>query len=365
MPDSRNKVDILEDQIPREFLEILLIDRTTGKNILWATDIGGHNEHDSIHIEDIVGDNGLVLRPRVRKSDEEKRLRTKKRAEVFTPSWVCNEQLNAADSLWFFGSAAPSSGSPFNSPMMGKRWKITDDDILRETFEETDKSWEQYVLEDRIEMCCGEGPYLTSRYDVVTERVIPLKQRIGILDRKLRVVNTFVGVDSNATKKEWADWIIKAYQHTYGFEWQGDNLVLTREALLYTFIDNLKAYNLNKLIKNNKGSIRSLLNKIEEIDFDGLFLEDYEYIKTVCHVISWNFWQMDGLTACPPYSKPSIKLNALVAAINKPQLRDIFGNVMPFEVPSEYCKLMDWDENKVTTYVEVYASAIKDRSYEC
>ena len=87
--------------------------------------------------------------------------------------------------------------------MMGKRWKITDDDILRKTFEETGKSWEQYVLEDRIEMCCGEGPYLTSRYDVVTERVIPLKQRIGILDRKLRVVNTFVGVDSKATKKEW------------------------------------------------------------------------------------------------------------------------------------------------------------------
>ena len=365
MPDIRDRVDILEDQIPREFLEILLVDRTTGKNILWATDIGGHNEHDSIHIEDIVGDNGLVLRPRVRKSDEEKRLRTKKRAEVFTPSWVCNEQLNAADSLWFFGSAAPSSGSPFNSPIMGKRWKVTDDDILRKTFEETGKSWEQYVLDDRIEMCCGEGPYLTSRYDVVTERVIPLKQRIGILDRKLRVVNTFVGVDSNATKKEWADWIIKAYQHTYGFEWQGDNLVLTREALLYTLIDNLKTYNLNKLIKNNKGSIRTLLNKIEEIDFDGLYLEDYEYIKTVCHIISWNFWQMDGLTACPPYLKPSIKLNALVAAINKPNKRDLFGNVIPLEIPSEYCKLMDWDENKVTTYVEVYASAIKDRSHEC
>ena len=74
---------------------------------------------------------------------------------------------------------------------------------------------------------------------------------------------------------------------------------------------------------------------------------------------------MDGLTACPPYIKPSIKQNALVAAINKPQLRDLFGNVIPLEIPSEYCKLMDWDENKVTTYVEVYASAIKDRSHEC
>ena len=171
-----NSVDILEDRIPRELLEILLVDHTTGKNIIWATDIGGHKEHDSIQVKDIVGVNGLVLRPRVKKSEEEKKLRTKKRAEVFTPSWVCNEQLNAADNLWFFGSAEPGSGSPFNSPM-GKRWRITDDNTLRKVFEDTGKCWQQYILEDKIEMCCGEGPYLTSRYDVVTEREIPVKER--------------------------------------------------------------------------------------------------------------------------------------------------------------------------------------------
>lgn len=359
-----DKVDILEDRIPPELLEIILQDHTTGNNILWATDIGGHDEHAPIMIEEIIGENGLVLRPRVRKSDEEKRLRTKKRAEVFTPSWVCNEQLNAADSLWFFGKAMPGCGSPFNSPI-GKRWKSTSDIILKESFDQSGKNWEQYILEDKIEMCCGEGPYLTSRYDVVTERVIPLKQRIGILDRKLRVVNTFAGIDSNKTKKEWVDWIIKAYKHTYGFEWQGDNLLLTREALLYTFIDNLKAYNLKRLINNNNGTIRSLLNKIEEIDFDGLYLEDYGFIKSVCNIISWNFWQMDGLTACPPYEKPSRNLTALIAAINKPKSRDLFGNIIPLEIPREYCKLMDWEENKVTTYIEVYASAKKDRSNEC
>ena len=146
-----NSVDILEDRIPRELLEILLVDHTTGKNIIWATDIGGHKEHESILVKDIVGENGMVLRPRVKKSEEEKKLRTKKRAEVFTPSWVCNEQLNAADNLWFFGEASPNSGSPFNSPA-GKRWKITDDSLLRKVFEDTGKSWQQYVLEDKIEM---------------------------------------------------------------------------------------------------------------------------------------------------------------------------------------------------------------------
>lgn len=354
----QNTVDIIEDQIPRELLKILLIDHTTRKNVLWATDIGGHKEHNPIQIKDIVGENGLVLRPRVKKSDEEKKLRTKKRAEVFTPSWVCNEQLNAADNLWFFGKTAPGKGSPFNSPV-GKRWKTTEDDILKNTFNETKKSWQQYVLDDKIEMCCGEGPYLTSRYDVVTEREIPVNERIGILDRKIRVINTFAGINSGVTKKEWAKWIIKAYQHTYGFEWQGDNLLLTREALLYTFIDHLKEYNLKRAINLMKSKKKPPFSVIEGLDFDGLNLEDYEYIKDVCHVISWNFWQMDGLTACPPYTKPSKDMKELVVAINKPQLGTIFSNESTIEIPSEYCKLMDWEEKKVTTFVEVYASAIK------
>ena len=359
MPD--NSVDILEDWIPRELLEILLADHTTGKNILWATDIGGHDEHDSIEMKDIVGVNGLVLRPRVKKSDEEKKLRTKKRAEVFTTSWVCNEQLNAADTLWFFGSAAPGKGSPFNSPC-GKRWKITTDDILRNTFAETGKNWEQYVLEDRIEMCCGEGPYLTSRYDVVTEREIPVRERIGILDRKLRVVNAFVGADSGAPKQEWTEWIIRAYQHTYGFEWQGDNLLLTREALLYTLLDHLKAYNLKKALDKQKKTLKkSQMAMLENLDFDGLNLKDYDCIKTVCHIVSWNIWQMDGLTGCPPYIEPTTEIKKLAKAINKPQTNALFSNESTFEIPSEFCKLMDWDENKETTYVEVYASAIKDR----
>ena len=357
-----NSVDILEDRIPRELLEILLVDHTTGKNIIWATDIGGHIEHESIQIKDIVGENGLVLRPRVKKSEEEKKLRTKKRAEVFTPSWVCNEQLNAADNLWFFGSAEPGLGSPFNSPA-GKRWKITDDTLLRKVFEDTGKSWQQYVLEDKIEMCCGEGPYLTSRYDVVTEREIPVRERIGILDRKLRVINAFVGLESEATKKEWTEWIVKAYQHTYGFEWQGDNLLLTREALLYTLIDHLKEYNLKWAI-NQMESKKPSFSVMENMDFDGLDLEDYECIKDICHIISWNFWQMDGLTACPPYTKPSKDMKAIVAAINNPQSGALFSNESTFEIPSEFCKLMDWEENKVTTFVEVYASAKKGIQHE-
>ena len=40
-----------------------------------------------------------------------------------------------------------------------------------------------------MEITCGEAPYLVSRYDVVKGEIIPVEDRIGILDRKLRVIN--------------------------------------------------------------------------------------------------------------------------------------------------------------------------------
>ena len=41
----------------------------------------------------------------------------------------------------------------------------------------------------RLEISCGEAPYLVSRYDTVMGETIPISQRIGLLDRKLRVVS--------------------------------------------------------------------------------------------------------------------------------------------------------------------------------
>ena len=352
-------VDILEDLIPRELLSILLFDHTTSKNILWATDIGGHKETDPILIEDIVGENGLVLRPRVRKSEEERKLRTKKRAEVFTPSWVCNEQLNSADSLWFFGSSAPQCGSPFNKPRANNTWVSTSKESIRRAFKEAHKDWKQYVLEDRIEMCCGEGPYLTSRYDVVSEKEIAVKDRIGILDRKLMVVNAFVGIGRKKTKKEWLEWVIKAYQHTYGFEWQGDDLLLTREALLYTFLDIIKEYNASCSIRAKESGLSK--EDVLSLDSDFLELEDFEYIKQICSIISWNIWQMDGLTGCPPYTKPQIEIKKLISIINK-QKSSLFEGEKTVDIPKEFCMIMDWTENKITTYAEVYAEAVKSKT---
>lgn len=47
-----------------------------------------------------------------------------------------------------------------------------------------DRTWQKYVDERRLEITCGEAPYLVSRYDAVSGEPLELKDRIGMLDRK-------------------------------------------------------------------------------------------------------------------------------------------------------------------------------------
>ena len=49
----------------------------------------------------ITGPNSMIIRPRVAKETNEQLRRTRDKAEVFTPSWVCNEQNNLVDEAWF------------------------------------------------------------------------------------------------------------------------------------------------------------------------------------------------------------------------------------------------------------------------
>ena len=72
-------IDILEDEIKswgHDILETLLLDRTTGENIIWATDdYKSHGEgycfHDHITIEKVTGNNNSLIRPRVLKNKEQ------------------------------------------------------------------------------------------------------------------------------------------------------------------------------------------------------------------------------------------------------------------------------------------------------
>ena len=269
-------VDILEDSLLEKYPEAfrtLLIDRTTNKNIFWATNDykekgEGFRFDDEIKPENITGENGQVVKPRALKHRDIQAQRSKDMAEVFTPSWVCNAQNNLIDEAWF--------GRPnvFNQETVHDDnihdWETNVEQISFEDVPDN-KTWEDYVCDTRLEITCGEAPYLVSRYDTTTGEYIEIKNRIGLLDRKLRVVS-----ENCDTPKDWLKMARKAFIHTYGFEWQGDNLLIARESLLYTFIEYFKD-------KFGKLPRKDSVNNIAEI-------------------ISWNLWQMDGLKFVLPCS---------------------------------------------------------------
>lgn len=278
------QVDIKENDILElspELLNTLLKDHTLSTdteqvNIFWATDNYAHRGEgyqygDQITIESITGANGDVIVPRAVKSRERQQQRSREMAEVFTPSWICNKQNNLVDNAWFgregvFNTEVDDGSDGTHS------WIVNTEPI---TFPEG-KTWRDYVNENRMEITCGEAPYLASRYDTVTGEPIPVERRIGMLDRKLRVVS-----ENTETSGDWLKAAQSAFQSIYGFEWQGDNLVLAREALLYTFIEYYRAkFGKDPLLKS---------------------------LQYIAYIISWNIWQMDGLKGVIPNScKPQI-----------------------------------------------------------
>ena len=300
-------IDIFEEKILKyspALFELLLKDKTTGKNILWATDdykkFGNlYDARCEIKMELITGFNSEIIQPRSLKELKHQSNRTKEKAEVFTPSWICNKQNNLIDREWF------GRENVFNIEI-GDSWSTINEEI---SFPESKgKTWKDYVDARRMEISCGEAPYLVSRYDTVTGEKIEVKNRIGLLDRKLRIVN-----ENIETKGEWLKWTTRAFESIYGFEFQGDNLLLARENLLYTFIDNYE-YKWNENVR----------------------LQD---LKRIANIIAWNLWQMDGITYAVPYAE--IEENSF-------QL-NIF-EVIQKEKIVKYCKIKDWRAGKTTEY---------------
>lgn len=290
-----NKSDINETQMLLNYGEKvcmnMLKDHTTQQNIYWATDsyaetLGeGYTFFDEITIDKITGEGkDTIIRPRSVKSKEEQTQRVKDKAEVFTPSWICNAQNNLIDEAWF-GRKEKLFNSP--DPANPQKWINNEEKI---EFPEG-KTWKDYVADTRLEITCGEAPYLANRYDAVTGEYNEVaKYRIGMLDRKLRIVS-----ENTSDSKEWILWAKIALRSTYGFEWQGDNLLLAREALFFTFEEHYiekfgqKKFNQNKM----------------------------RMMPGAAYIISWNVWQMDGLTyGLPGYDKELKARNAKVEEYN-------------------------------------------------
>lgn len=298
-------IDIVEQELENlseKLLNELLKDRTTNNNICWGTEhyveLGSaYYPQEAITKGLVIGYNTKVIRPRVVKATDEQTKRTKDKAEVFTPSWVCNDQNNLIDEAWF------GRKDVFNI-VENQTWTATKERI---TFPKN-KDWTKYVDARRLEISCGEAPYLVSRYDTVTGKEIQIEDRIGLLDRKLRIVN-----ENTVSEEDWFKWVKRAYESTYGYEYQGDSLLIARENLLYTFIENMR-YKFN-----NEPSEEQLL--------------------TIAKIISWNIWQMDGISMTVPYSERA-KVNVQLTIFD---MMNDTGSSDKEQIP---CVIKDWRANK-------------------
>jgi len=329
-------IDIKEDELlamGNGILDTLLFDRTTDENIIWATDdyasMGdSYTFFQHITPELITGANHNVIQPRVAKSEEERKKRARKMAEVFTPSWICNNMNNGVDEKWFkrkpvFNVVSTKEGKHVWAPISEKV-----------TFPEG-KTWQEYVSMGVIEITCGEAPFLASRYDTVTgEPITDLRKRIGWIDRKLRIVN-----ENTTTHDDWLYWAKMAFKGILGYEWQGDNLLLARENLLISFFDY----------------------------YEDRFDEEppIEDVKEIAAIISWNIFQMDGLKFVIPRScHPKVL-----------ETRDLIsGEVIRKEIECEGCKkglihkhngiyvkTMDWETGKTIRFDQINGLAKLDK----
>lgn len=306
----RLNIDIIEDDLlglGGDILQTLLADHTTGRNIIWATHDydyrgDGFRFGDSITVGSITGENNHIIMPRMAKGSQQQRSRSQVMAEVFTPCWVCNAQNNLIDDAWFGRTGV------FNTENDDNTWTANDKPQIPEG-----KRWMDYIKDTRLEMACGEAPYLVSRYDATTGVPIPIGERIGMLDRKLWVIhhNTpnlslrMTKSQKKVVKKKWLRQVYRAYQSVYGYEYQGDNLLLAREAMFVSYIEYYQA----KWQTDKLPSMGSM--------------------QRIAEIVSCNIWQMDGLSYGIPGQKPTEQLEE---------------SLFPMEVRPEqrFCRIREW-----------------------
>ena len=292
-------------------LDTLLKDRSTGKNIIWATDPS--EELQTVMYEPVTDRSQIttqqlglthyeVVLPRMMKQTDTQQQRTRKKGEVLSPAWVCNKMNNALDADWFRGLGAEENAGQFTVELP-QGWQTVETPVQFPVCKGRTPAWVQYVQSRRLEVTCGEAPFLASRYDAATGEMIPVPRRIGILDRKLRVVS-----ENAATEDEWRKYATHAVQSTYGYEYQGDNLLLARVNLLLTYAEHLQARWQRKPTK--------------------------EELQPIANIISWNLWQMDGLRLSVPGGKPQPETEQL-------DLFSMFGTVED-QTPAVSCKVKNW-----------------------
>lgn len=288
----------------KDVLELLLKDQSTNRNIIWASDtyegfgkkFAPHEEISLLSLFTLP----TLIRPRIQKTQEEQDQRTKNKAEVFTPAWLCNRMNNACDEDWF------GTKNVFNIETSNHSWIVREEKIIFPK----ERSWATYVDSKRLEITCGEAPFLASRYDTSTgELLIPPLKRIGLLDRKLRIVN-----ENTKNYEDWIQWTFRAFESCYGYEYQGDNVLIARINLFLTFVD----YYIERWKKH----------------------PSKELLEQIAIKIVWNIWQMDGLKKIPPCCQTN-EDSELLPLFDELELESLKGK----KENVSQCNIFDWRSN--------------------
>ena len=174
--------------------------------------------------------------PRYSKNVDVQTARTKEKAEVFTPVEIVKKMNDSVD-------------KDFNG------------------------SDEDYIKRRVLEVTCGEGPFLTTRYDTSSGRHIEIVERVGLFDRKLQRIKT-------DDEKEWYRLAKLALKSTYGYEWQKDSLFLARMNVLLAVVES----------------------------FTTKFGKDPTEVEKWAEIVSYNLFRMDGVSMCLPETEIPAKI---------------------------------------------------------
>ena len=115
-----------------------------------------------------------------------------------------------------------------------------------------------------------------------------------------------------------ASYAYRALESTYGFEYQGDNLLVARINVLETFVEHMQA-------RWGKEP-------------------DLSEIRHAANIIAWNLWQMDGLTDTPPSAAPIKQIEPM----------DLFDTIDELiEDKAKPCLIYDWRKRRPQTFASL------------
>lgn len=299
MGTIREKSDILENDLLRnmpEVLKILLLDRSKSTsrkkyNIIWANDDYAY-----------LGEGYF-------KTDEIKvELITGKHGNLIIPRALKNKKKQK--------ERTKNKAEVFTPSWVVKMQNdAVDEDVASMCLED-------YINRTYMEITCGEAPYIASRYEMSTGEIIKIKDRVGFLDRKLKRIN-----DEIDNKNKWLKLVKSAFKASYGFEWSGDSLLLARENIVFTFVDYyLEKWDEQPVLKD---------------------------IKSIAEIVSYNIFQMDGLTGFIPFSRKdkketqSVTYNGLFV-----ETKTVEEDILLTEDSGIKAKTMNWKTREMEVVIQ-------------